>query len=118
MRMPDKFDWWAQILRWLQNATPLLGGFSVATIIAYIRERRDGSRWKQSLGEAVICGLLSVGTIRFMDWWLLRSGDTGSWGLLAEFCGAMIGFLGTRKLYVLLELAAKVIKNKLGVKDD
>lgn len=118
MRMPDKFEWWEQILRWLQNILPLLGGFSIATTIAYIRERREGSRWRQSLGEAIMCGLLSVGTIRLIDWWLSRSGDAESWALLAEFCGAAIGFLGTKKLYALFEGAVQIVKNRFGVKND
>lgn len=115
--MPEKFEW-EQILRWLQSILPLLGGFTIATTIAYIRERQAGSQWKRSLGEAVMCGLLSVGTIRFIDWWLSRSGDASSWALLAEFCGVVIGFLGTKKLYALFEGAVKIVKAKFGVKDD
>ncbi|HGN2963134.1 TPA: phage holin family protein [Proteus mirabilis] len=56
-RMPEKFEW-EQILRWLQSVLPLLGGFTIATTIAYIRERQAGSQWKRSLGEAVMCACL------------------------------------------------------------
>ncbi|MEX6313295.1 phage holin family protein [Providencia manganoxydans] len=117
-RMPDKIEWWEQILRWLQNILPLLGGFTLATTIAYIRERQAGSQWKRSLAEALMCGLLSVGTIRFIDWWLSRSGDAESWAVLAEFCGVVIGFLGTKKLYALCEGIVQIIKNRFGVKND
>lgn len=117
-RMPDKIEWWEQLLRWLQNILPLLGSFSFATAIAYIRERREGSHWKQSLGEAIMCGLLSVGTIRLIDWWLSRSGDAEAWSVLAEFCGVMIGFLGTKKLYALFEVVIQIIKNRFGAKND
>ncbi|SUC47634.1 Uncharacterised protein [Providencia stuartii] len=44
--MPDKYEWWEPILRWLQYYLPLIGGFSIATTIAYIRERREGMLWK------------------------------------------------------------------------
>ncbi|WP_434171254.1 hypothetical protein AHYW_002639 [Providencia manganoxydans] len=113
-RMPDKIEWWEQILRWLQSYIPLLGGFSIATTIAYIRERREGARWRQSFGEALMCGLLSVGTIRLIDWWLSRSGHADEWELLAEFCGAAIGFLGTKKVYALFEIILQLIKNRFG----
>ncbi|MEY1028979.1 phage holin family protein [Providencia stuartii] len=102
--MPDKYEWWEPILRWLQYYLPLIGGFSIATTIAYIRERREGMLWKQSLLEALMCGLLSVGTIRFIEWWLAQNGNTESWSLLAEFCGVVIGFLGTKKLYGIFEM--------------
>lgn len=92
MRMSDKIDWWKQIFRWLQNALPFFGGFSFSAAMAYIRERRMGTRRGQSLGEAIMCGLLSVGTIRLIDWWFSRSGDAESWEVLAEFSDVMIGF--------------------------
>ncbi|HHQ6611317.1 phage holin family protein [Morganella sp. GD04133] len=116
MRMPDKIDWWEQIFRWLQNALPFIGGFSFSAAMAYIRERRLGTRWRQSLGEAIMCGLLSVGTIRLIDWWFSRSGDAESWAVLAEFSGVMIGFLGTKKVYALLEWGMRVVKNRFGAK--
>ena len=114
MSMPEKTGLWEQVLQWLQNALPVVGGFSMGTVIAYIRERRTGTRWRQSLGEALMCGLLSVGTIRLINWWLSRSGNTDEWELLAEFCGVAIGFLGTEKLYALFEGAVQIIKNRFG----
>ena len=116
--MPEKIDWWEQVLRWLQSYLPVLGGFSIATTIAYIRERREGAHWKQSLGEAITCGLLSVGAIRLLDWWLSQHGNTEAWEMLAEFCGASIGFLGTKKVYALFEAVIQIVKNRLGAKND
>ena len=113
--MPDKYEWWVPILRWLQSYLPLIAGFSIATTIAYIRERREGTMWRQSLGEALMCGLLSVGTIRFIAWWLEQSGNAQSWGLLAEFCGGIVGFLGTKKLYGLFEIVIQLVKKRFGV---
>ncbi|MEX6425528.1 phage holin family protein [Providencia manganoxydans] len=76
---------------------------------------QQGMLWKQSLGEALMCGLLSVGTIRFLEWWLAQSGNTEAWDLLAEFCGVVVGFLGTKKLYSLIELIIQFIKKRFGV---
>ncbi|MGL5951582.1 MAG: hypothetical protein ACRCZ3_00310 [Providencia rustigianii] len=48
MRILEEFEWGEPILCWLQNTLPLLGGFSIATTIAYIRECREGSLWRHS----------------------------------------------------------------------
>ncbi len=118
MRMPDKFEWWEQVWRAIQPYLPFIGGFSIATIIAYIRERREGSPWKQSFGEALTCGFLTVGLIRLIEWWLVYKGYSDSWESLAEFCGAAIGFLGSKKVYALFEAIIQIIKNRFGVKND
>lgn len=113
--MPDKYEWWGSVFRWLQSYLPFIGGFTFAALVAYIRERQQGMLWKQSLGEALMCRLLSVGTIRFLEWWLAQSGNTEAWDLLAEFCGVVVGFLGTKKLYSLIELIIQFIKKRFGV---
>ncbi|WP_413492387.1 phage holin family protein [Morganella psychrotolerans] len=115
--MPNKFEWWEQILHWLQNALPFIGGFFMSATISYIRERREGSCRRQSLGESITCGLLSVGAIRLIAWQFTRSGDDESWVILAEFCGVMIGFLGTKKLYALFDGAVQIFKNRFGDKN-
>ena len=120
--MPDKIEWWQQIWRAIQPYLPFIGGFSIGAIIAYIRERREGTHWKHSLGEAITCGFLTVGLIRLMEWWLAYKGYSESWESLAEFCGAVIGFLGTKKVYHFLTLVAptsvqlviQLIKNRFG----
>lgn len=116
MRMPEKnIDFWAQFLRWIQINLPFLSGVTLATFIAFIRERREGNTTRQSFAEAVMCGALTVGAIRAFDLVLHYMGLSDSWTSLAEFCGAMIGFLGTKKLSRVLDTIFIFIKNKLGV---
>lgn len=116
-RMPDKIEWWEQLLRWLASTLPLLGGSSFAIAIAYIRERKDGTSWKRSLAEAFMCGFLTIGTIRFIEWVLSYYSVSASVDLLAEFCGAVIGFLGTKKLYLIFEGIFLIIKRRFGVSE-
>ncbi|MEX6002586.1 phage holin family protein [Providencia vermicola] len=41
-----------------------LSGVTLATFIAFVRERREGNTTRQSFAEAVLCGVLTVGAIR------------------------------------------------------
>nr|ELR5111716.1 phage holin family protein [Providencia stuartii] len=91
-------DFWEQIFRWVQLNFPLLSGVMLATLIAFIREWRDGNSTWQSLAEAVICGAITVSAIRALQWLLVYMNYSEAWSSLAEFCGAMIGFLGTKKI--------------------
>lgn len=116
MRMPDKnFDIWAQILRWIQINLPFLSGVTLATFIAFVRERREGNTTRQSFAEAVLCGAITVGAIRALEWGLIYMGFSDGWSSLAEFCGAMVGFLGTKKLSRIIDAVFMFIKNKFGV---
>ncbi|HGN2957834.1 phage holin family protein [Proteus mirabilis] len=94
---------------------PFLSGVTLATFIALVRERREGSSTRKSFAEAVLCGALTVGAIRVFDLGIHYMGLSDSWTSLAEFCGAMIGFLGTKKLSRVLDTIFIFIKNKLGV---
>ncbi|EMU9122368.1 phage holin family protein [Providencia stuartii] len=91
-------DFWAQVFRWVQLNLPLLSGVMLATLIAFVREWRESKSTWQSLAEAVICGAITVSAIRALQWLLVYLNYSDAWSSLAEFCGAMIGFLGTKKL--------------------
>ncbi|MCR4179846.1 MULTISPECIES: phage holin family protein [Providencia] len=46
------------------NQFAFLSGVTLATFIAFVRERREGNTTRQSFAEAVLCGVLTVGAIR------------------------------------------------------
>ncbi|MEX9756191.1 phage holin family protein [Providencia vermicola] len=97
------------------NQFAFLSGVTLATFIAFVRERREGNTTRQSFAEAVLCGVLTVGAIRTLEWGLIYMGFSDSWSSLAEFCGAMVGFLGTKKLSRIIDAVFMFIKNKFGV---
>nr|WP_314265607.1 phage holin family protein [uncultured Moellerella sp.] len=114
--MPEKnIDFWAQLWRWIQINIPFLSGITLAALIGFIREKREGNSGLQSFSEAVMCGLISVGAIRALEWLLLYTEFPKSWSSLAEFCGAMIGFFGTKKLSSSFDSILGFVRNKFGV---
>lgn len=116
MRMNDKdIEWWSQVWRIIQANMPLLSGITLATLIGFIREKREGNSVWQSLGEAAMCGLLSVAAIRSLEWVFMYFELPPTWQSLAEFCGAAVGFLGTKKLSRIADAFFLFIKNKFGV---
>ncbi|HFT1683247.1 TPA: hypothetical protein ACHWKF_002365 [Providencia stuartii] len=45
-------------MRWGQINLPFLSGVTLATLIAFVSERREGNIARQSFAEAVLCGAL------------------------------------------------------------
>lgn len=110
-------DFLAQILRWVQLNFPLLSGVILATFIAFIREWREGNSAWQSLAEAVICGAITVSAIGALQWLHVYMNYSEAWSSLAEFCGAVIGFLGTKKISWIVDSFLITIKRRYGEKE-
>ncbi|MDR0219366.1 MAG: phage holin, lambda family [Enterobacteriaceae bacterium] len=107
--MPNKDPtFWSQLWDWIVINAPLLSGVFLAIITSLAREKREGSGWKVSLIEAVICAAISVGVINALEWANLPLS-------LAQFFGAFIGFLGTKKIGAVVDAVFTFFKNKFGV---
>ncbi len=107
--MPEKnTEFWTQLWDWIVINIPLLSGIFLAVTTAIAREKREGSSWKASLIEAVICAAISVGIINALEWAQLPLS-------LAQFFGVLIGFLGTRKIGAVADAVFTFFKNKFGV---
>lgn len=116
--MHDKnIDFWEQVLRLAQLNFPLLSGVLLATLISFIREWREGNSAYQSLAEAIICAAITVSAIRALQWLLAHFGYADAWSSLSEFCGAMIGFLGTKKIGWVADSVLILIKKRSGDKE-
>lgn len=105
MRMPEKnISFWTEVWNWLNTNTPVISGALLAFIVAVARARKEGESLKNTLLEAILCGILSLGIISAFEYFGLPSN-------LATLFGVIIGFLGTKKLGGILDA---VIGSRIG----
>lgn len=80
-------DWW----EWLSQHAPFLHAVLLSIAIAVVRVIYGGGKWRQVLGEGVLCGLLTLAAISGMEWFGVPQSA-------ANFVGGLIGFVGVKKI--------------------
>ncbi|WP_315809443.1 phage holin, lambda family [Pseudomonas sp. C9-3] len=89
--MPDKPDFWAMVLAWLSQHTPILYAAGLSFLTALIRVIYGGGTRRQALLEAALCTLITLGLVSLLEWAGLPEG-------LATAAGVFTGFLGVKKV--------------------
>lgn len=96
MRMPQRIGFLSEVWDWVNSNAPLISAAILAFVAAIARSRKEGETFKNSLLEASLCGMLSLGIVSAFEY-------VGLPPSLATFFGVIIGFLGTKKMANILD---------------
>ncbi|EAB3174005.1 phage holin, lambda family [Salmonella enterica] len=92
---PHSWDSWIELFQsWWRGDVPI-GGVVMAIVVAFFRMVYNGSSWKETLFEGLLCGSLTLTAVSALDYFDVPKS-------LTIAIGGTIGFIGVKKISTII----------------
>ncbi|EAR1890863.1 phage holin, lambda family [Salmonella enterica] len=92
---PHSWGSWIELFQsWWRGDVPI-GGVVMAIVVAFFRMVYNGSSWKETLFEGLLCGSLTLTAVSALDYFDVPKS-------LTIAIGGTIGFIGVKKISTII----------------